>query len=394
MIAQNATTNSKNKCCFPENYVDQFVKGNGCYLYDKDNRRYIDYITALGTNLFGYANNEFIKEIESELPKGTLFSLASPLEKQFADKIKTIFPFIEAIKILKSGSESASASKIIVRAKTKKKYIVSHGYHGWHDEFVTLTPPHNGCVSNQYIIDFNKYYFKNIEENADKIAGVIIEPFITDISFFRIKMLKKLRRICTENNILLIFDETITALRFPKFLASLYSEVTPDIIFFGKALANGLPISVIGGSKEIMNSPYFVSSTFAGDTLAIKSAITSLNLLLNDMRYNIDKLWKEGGDFINEFNKLDDDDIGVKINGYPTRGVFTAFKETRIHLFFQEAFKVGLLFGKSFFYNFPLIKEKDNVLDLIDKIFYNIKRNYVKLEGREPVSPLSLNFRS
>lgn len=393
MIAQQSLTNSKNTNCFPDNYCKYFIKGNGCYLYDKDNRRYIDYITALGTNLFGYANNEFIKEIEVELTKGTLYSLASPKEEELADEIKNNFPFIEMIKILKSGSESATASKIIARSYTKKKYIVSEGYHGWHDEFVTLTPPAKGCVSNQYIIDMNKYSYKEIEKNASNIAGVIIEPVITDISNHRINMLKKLRRICTQNNILLIYDETITAFRFPKLLFSLYSEVKPDLIFFGKAIANGLPISILGGSKEIMNSPYFVSPTFAGDTLPITCVKKSLDLLNNNMTYNIDKLWKEGGEFIEEFNKLDDSDIGVKIKGYPTRGVFTSFSKERLYTFFQEAFKVGVLFGSSFFYNFPLIPEKDNVLDLVDKIFYNIKRNKVKLEGSIPLTPQSLIIR-
>ena len=87
--------------------------------------------------------------------------------------------------------------------------------------------------------------------------------------------LKALKRRCEELGALLIFDETITALRFPGMSFSQWSGIKPDLIVMGKALANGLPLSVVGGRKEIMSGDYFVSTTYAGDTLAMAAARAS-----------------------------------------------------------------------------------------------------------------------
>lgn len=397
LIAQGALTNSKNPLTFPENFPTNFVKGVDCYLYDKNNNRYIDFITALGTNLFGYANPILNEEIISVIKNGNLYSMGSEAEEEFANLINSMFPFIERIKVLKSGTEGCNAAVRIARAYHKNKNsnttkidILTSGYHGWGDEFTSLTPPHIGVVEHKHIKDLSKLSLRSIEEKKELIAAIIIEP---DKYYNAPEDLIILREICTKNNILLIFDETITALRFPKLLYTNYSEIKPDIIVFGKCLANGLPISLVGAKAEIMDKEYFVSTSFAGDIIPMKVSSKILQLLSQGLDYNINRLWEAADKFVKEFNSLDDPDIGVKIEGYPTRGIFKAYSDERIYLFIQQAANAGLLFNRSFFFNFPLIKESDNVLDMLKKIFYDIKTNKVKLTGRHPSTPESLKAR-
>jgi len=223
----------------------------------------------------------------------------------------------------------------------------------------------------------------------DKAAAVIIEPIVVDVSEQRLNWLKILKKRCTESGCVLIFDETITGFRFPKLSFSNWSGIRPDISIMGKALANGMPISVVGGSSNIMDADYFVSSTFAGEQLTLLAAKTTMEQLSGDQ--HIDGIYEHGTKFMDLFNELDTE--LVELVGYGTRGVFKAKDDLTLALFFQESAKAGILFCNSWFFTYDLIGETYTTISICKNILTRIKNEEVSLEGKMPVKPYALKER-
>lgn len=379
-IAQGALTNSKRPESFIEGvYPRHFTHGAQCYLFDENARRYLDFLCNLGTNLFGYTNPDIINAIRNALNRGVGASLGSPLEAYFAMKLKDRFPYMEKIKILKSGSEGCSAAIRIARAWNQDKTLVlSEGYHGWHDEFTSLTKPAVGVPPSEHI-DLLEHH-----KDLSGVAAVIVEPVILDFSTARREFLERLREKCTVNNVLLIFDETITAYRFPKYSVANYWGIEPDLSIMGKALANGMPISVVGGKKAIMDGDYFVSSTYAGEQLTLAAAVECLQLVGNE--YSPERLWELGSEFVDRFSEAVSP-IGLKITGYPTRGGFLG-NANLSSLLFQEMCKAGIFFHpKTWFYNIHLHKHIDDVCDVAKTICKRILDGEYRMEGHLPLDP-------
>lgn len=381
-IHGGALTNSKRPESFVKGiYPTHFASGNGCYLYDPKGRRWIDMICALGTNLFGYNNQQINSAIIKQMPKGSLLSLGTTLEVECAEKAKEIFPWIQKVRFLKTGTESCMAAVRIARAHTSRLLILSDGYHGNLDEFISLTPPAYGVPRCNDILPL-----KGNEDLIPMSAAVIIEPIVTDHSPERIAYLGQLREETKKHGTLLIFDEIITGFRWPKYCVSNDVGVYPDIICVGKAMGGGLPLSMVGTARGIGESKdWFVSGTFYGDTLALAAFKEVTELLKNTHR--IDYLWKQGEYFKNEFNKIWPD--GVRMDGYPTRGIFTAKDDITKALFFQESCRANILVGSSWFFNFKHIDLMDMMLNSFTDILNKIKTNKLELEGEMPQKPFA-----
>lgn len=364
-------------------------RGYGSTLFDVDGNRFTDFICGLGTNLFGYANPDIASAVtRAMMSGGSVFSLGSPEEVYFARRIKEVFPFLELVRFLKTGSEGCSAAVRIARAFTGRPWIASDGYHGWHDEFTSLTPPAKGVpISKGFGVGPIKSYVSRTDSN--KYAAVIIEPVITDMSDDRRKYLTDLREQCTKSGTLLIFDETITAYRFPEYSVARHFNILPDLWIGGKAIGGGLPLSVVGGRRDVMDSDYFVSSTWGGDRLALAAGNAAIDLLHSD--FTPETLWVYGEEFLSRFNDISPH---VKIKGYPTRGVFEYSSVKYKTLFMQEMCKAGILIGPSWFYNKFLHGEIANVISIAKAVVKKINQGRVTAEGPPPVSPVAEKTRS
>ena len=385
-IHGGALTNSKRPESFVRGvYPTHLTKAEGCYVYDTNNKKYIDYICGLGSNLFGYANIQINQAIYSQFLKGAVYSLSSTLEVECAELLKSKLHFIDKVRFLKTGTEACMAAIKIARAHTGRTKILSDGYHGWSDPFVSLTPPSCGVPGDPNIEKLS--FIKQIDSN---VAAVIIEPIITDYGPDRIKYLIELKDACKKAGALLIFDEIITGMRWLNFTFSNDFGIYPDIICLGKAFGGGMPLSIVGTKQGIGDSSnWFVSSTFAGDLIALTGMKKSIDLL--NSNYKIVDLWAAGKQFIDEFNANNGECI--QIVGYPTRGAFKAVDDLTKALFFQEACKAGILFGSSWFYNFKHIELNKIVLSTCKDIAQQIKNNNVKLEGELPVLPYAQKIR-
>ncbi len=385
-IAQGILTNSKHpKSMVFGCYPTHAIRSKGCHIWDNEENKYIDYICGLGTNLLGYGNDKIAQKIQDFLFIGNSPSLPTPYEASLIEDIRTILPMAERVKILKTGSEACSAAVTIARAYTGNSLILSEGYHGWHNEFTQLTDPANGCPHSKNIkkLDSRKNFYG--------VGAVIIEPVIIEWNDKRRNWLYWLREETKKSGTLLIFDEIITGMRFKDFSVARAMRIEPDMVLLGKALGNGFPISVVCGKKEWMDGNYFVSSTYAGDILSIAAARETIRQLKTNTSYSLEYLWDAGQHFIGEFNMIDSDLIQIK--GYPSRGIFMGDPKF-LALFMQEMALAGILFCKSWFYNFDLIKHHNEVLGAAKQVIYRIKNGEVKLKGEMPVSPFATKVRS
>lgn len=383
-IAHGSLVNSKRAECGVKGVMPTCIeKMYGCEFEDNRGKKYIDYVCGLGVNWFGYGNNDIAEAIHTQAKRGVLGSVGTRMELECAKTLKDIFPHLDKMRFLKSGSDGCSAAITIARAFSGKKHIYSEGYHGWHSEFTQMTPPAYGCPISPFmrkLVSLDQIYFDT--------AAVIIEPVITDISQERIDWVRKLRDKCDEFKVILIFDETITAYRFPKYSFAKYYGIRPDISIQGKALGNGAALSVVGGRKDIMEADYFVSTTFAGETLALASVLKGIELLKKD--FNPENIWIRGREFKNEFNSISPK---IQIKGYPTRGIFKYSSDIFWALFLQECSEMGIHFGASWFYNFHLDFKKDQVLDSVKKVIAKIEEGKVKLKGKMPQKPFASKAR-
>lgn len=382
-IAHGALTNSKRISTFIEGvYPSHVAMGKGCQLISESGKVYVDFICGLGSNILGYGNLKVAEKVYKRMTLGVTLSLSSVQEVLFAEAIKGVFPYVERLRVLKSGSEGCAAAVKMARAHTGRTIVLSSGYHGWTDDFVSLTPPANGVPARDWMRTLG-----SLEDISSEVAAVIVEPVITSFNSDQIKYLQALRDACTKHGAVLIFDETITACRFPKMSVANHTGIYPDISVFGKALANGLPISVVGGKKNILESDYFVSSTFAGDTTAMAAALVVLHELHASQK--IDHLWNRGGNFVEQFNALEGP---VSISGYNTRGILAGDKAD-VDLFMQETCKAGIIFGPSWFWALPHDDHTDEVISTCRSIFQRMKDGAVKLEGRPSVKPFAQKVR-
>ena len=387
-IAHGALTNSKRPSAFVRGvYPTHIRRGHGSILFDVDGNRYIDTVCGLGTNLFGYGNPQIGEAVARAMQSGgSVFSLGTDLEVEVAETLRGTFPFLERLRFLKTGSEGCAAAVRIARAFTGRYEIASEGYHGWSDQFVSLTPPANGVTDDHKIWPLGPMYDELLCEG--RAAAVIVEPVITDISDERRRFIQQLRDDCTKSGILLIFDETISAYRFPNYCVARHWNILPDLWIGGKAIAGGLPLSVVGGRADVMESDYFVSSTWAGDRLALAAAQVADGLVHGP--FNPSDLWLYGQEFQEKFNAVSP---SVQAAGYPTRGVWKFATEMHKALWMQEMCKAGVLVGPSWFYTKYIHSELENLLSIHKAIIKNIEEGRCRVEGDPPHSPFAERVR-
>lgn len=382
-IAQGWLTNSKRPSTFIDGvYPTHCQKGKGAIL-TCDKKEYIDYLGALGTNLLGYGHPGIASAIASQYLSGSTHSLASQLEVELAEKLKGLFLFADLWKFLKTGTEACQAAIKIARAYSGKDLVLSEGYHGWSDDFVSLSAPGLGVPKRDWMANFD---FARISA----AGAVILEPVATDHSKGRREFLEKLRTECSKHNTVLIFDEIITGFRWPGYGVCKRWGIAPDLVILGKALGGGLPLSAIGGRKEVMQGEYFISGTFFGETCSMAASKAMIDIVHKDgSQFSMQELWEKGELFLEQFNGLHPE---LKIIGYPSRGVFQGPDMLKA-LFWQEACKARILFGPSWFFNFPLAEYTDTVIPICRDILTKIKTGQVRLEGKMPKTPFAQEMR-
>jgi glutamate-1-semialdehyde 2,1-aminomutase len=285
------------------------ARAEGCYLWDIEGNRYIDYVCSWGPMILGHSHPEVAKVLTERVPKGTSYGAPTALEVEMAELIVEMIPSVEMVRMVNSGTEATMSAIRLARGYTCRERIVKFEgcYHGHADSLLvsagsgvaTLAIP--GCpgvpetVARETIsLSFND--LKELSETFDKfgseIAAVIVEPIPGNMGVVLPdpEFLKRLREITSEHGSLLIFDEIISGFRVGPGGAQQHYDVMPDLTCLGKIIGGGLPVGAYGGKREIMESmapegDIYQAGTLSGNPLAMAAGLTTLRLLQNGTIY-------------------------------------------------------------------------------------------------------------
>lgn len=287
-------------------------RGYGGHIVDVDGNDYIDMLCSYGPIILGYIEDEINEAVKKQMDKGFCFSLVQELQNELQQKLIELIPCAEMAVIAKTGSDVTTMAVRVARGYTGKNKVLRCGYHGWHD----------WCVENkggvpQEIIDMTVgFSYGNIDElkeklaaNKDDVACIIItpvgHPLAKDVITPPEGYLQAVRKLADEYNAVLVFDEIRTGFRAAMGGAGQRYGVTPDLATFGKAMANGYPISALVGKKDVMmvmEKDVFVSSTFFPNTLEMAASLKCIEILERDNV--IDTIWDKGTMFLNRLEEI------------------------------------------------------------------------------------------
>ena len=410
LIPGGAHTYSKGDDQFPANAPKFISRGKGCYLWDDNNRKYIDLAMSLGTVILGHSYKPVIQKVTEELQKGVNFCRPSLIEGELAEILIDEIPSAEMVKFGKHGSDAVTSAIKLSRAYTGKKFIMrcrQDPFNAIHDWFIGSTIMNRGVPNEVKDLtlqfDYNdlESCYEIFEKHKEQIACVILEP----LSLIAPKNCKKyfnnqgscscskkechsdflseLKKLCEKNGALLIFDEVVSGFRFDLGGVQKMVGVTPHLSAFGKAMANGFSVSALVGKKEIMKlggikhkteKVFLMSSTHGGETHSIAASIKTIQEI---KKHNaIQHFWNIGDYFQKGVNKIIENKNAnnfIEVKGYPVKP-FLFFKNSNndfssiVRTFFmQELINDGILMP----YIVPSLSHNKII---IDKVLSSIER--------------------
>jgi len=257
--------------------------GRGATVFDVDDNEYLDLSMAIGPLVLGYCDPAVDDAIRAQLEQGITFSLMHPLEVDVAQLLRDIVPGAERVRFAKNGCDVTTAAVRLARAFTGRDKVLCCGYHGWHDWYIAVTDRNRGVPAGVGALS-HTFAYNDLDSAAaaldDDTACVILEP--TTFEPPRPGFLEGLRDLCAQRGALLIFDEMWTGFRLALGGAQARFKVTADLACFSKAIANGMPLSVLTGRAEVMRlleRDVFFYSTFGGEALSLAAAHATLRAL-------------------------------------------------------------------------------------------------------------------
>jgi glutamate-1-semialdehyde-2,1-aminomutase len=352
-----AQTFSKGSLSFVSDVSPSFVsRGQGAYVWDVDENRYIDYILGLGPIILGHAHPAVNQAVVEQLDSGTSFSLSHPLEVELSELLCELIPCAEMVRFGKNGSDATSGTVRLARGYTGRDKVVRSGYHGWQDWYIGSTSRNLGvpqAVRNLTLtFPYNdlEALHRLFKENPGEIACVVVEPVTFDDP--SPGFLTGVQELCRREGALLVFDEIVTGFRLHLGGAQAHYGITPDLACFGKAMANGLPLSAIVGKAEYMRlfEEVFFSFTFGGETASIAASLATIRTMQSNNV--IAALWRHGGELKDGANQilrelgLDDKFVWVGLAPWTTLRCLPPLAEKALEwrsLFQQECIARGVL---------------------------------------------------
>ncbi len=275
----------------------------GAKICDVDDNEFVDYIGSWGPMILGHADERVIEAIRETALSGTSFGASNEKEIELAVLIKKFVPSIEIVRMVNSGTEATMSAMRLARGFTGRDKIVKFEgcYHGHGDSFLikagsgvaTLGLPDSPGVTTSTAKDtLNARYndiesvYRLIEQNKGEIAAVFIEPVGGNMGCVPSdeEFMRRLREVCTSENILLIFDEVMTGFRLAKGGAQELYGIAPDLTTFGKIIGGGLPVGAYGGRAEIMrmiapSGAVYQAGTLSGNPLAMTAGYETLKII-------------------------------------------------------------------------------------------------------------------
>jgi len=319
----------------PDQWPAYFSKAKGCRVWDLDGREYIDMsIMGIGTNTLGYGRPEVDEAVHRTIDAGNMSTFNYPEEVYLAEKLIELHPWADMARFARSGGEANAVAIRIARAAAGRHKVAFCGYHGWHDWYLAanlgdgknlaghllpgLEP--NGVPPNLrdtiYPFTYNRY--DELEELVARHDIGVIKMEVMWNQEPENDFLQRVRKLATDRNIVLIFDECTSGFR-QTFggLHKLYG-VEPDMAMFGKALGNGYAVTAVIGRREIMEAAQstFISSTFWTERIGPTAGLKTLEVM--ERIHSWERITGTGREIAAGWKGLAEKyDIPIKIFGLP-----------------------------------------------------------------------------
>lgn len=279
------------------------ARAEGSHIYDIDGNDYIDYVGSWGPMVVGHAHPQVVKALQEAAARGTSYGAPTLIESQLAKKVMEVYPSIEVIRMVNSGTEATMSALRLARGYTHRNKIVKFigCYHGHSDSLLVkagsgmatfgvpdspgVTP---GTAQDTITIPYNDFEaVKEVfAEQGQEIATIIVEPVAGNMGLVLPKpgYLDLLRKVTEENGALLIFDEVMCGFRASLGGAQAAYAIKPDLTCLGKIIGGGLPVAAYGGRREIMEQvspagPVYQAGTLSGNPLAMTAGLETLKII-------------------------------------------------------------------------------------------------------------------
>ena len=378
----------------PEKWPSYFSKSSGVKVWDLEGNEYIDMIMGIGPSILGYSHPEVDQSVIETVANGNMSTLNCPEEVKLAEKLIEINPWADMVRFARSGGEANAIAIRIARASSQKDNVAICGYHGWHDWYLStnLSSKENleehllpgldtaGVPSSLKGTTFPFIYndFEGLERLVKNEDIGTIKMEVQRNTKPKDNFLEKVRKLATDNNIVLIFDECTSGFR--ETFGGLHQKykVEPDIAMFGKALGNGYAITATVGRKEVMEAAQksFISSTFWTERIGPSAAIRTLEVMEREQSWekisaigeSIKLKWSELASIYN---------IDITTSGLKALPSFSFHSKNNLAyktLVTQEMLKRGYLASNLIYVSIvhtPEVIEK--YFDVLDSIFKKIK---------------------
>ena len=382
----------------PNKWPAYFTKARQSNVWDVRGIKYLDMFCAVGTSILGYSNIKIKKSISEVVRKGNMTTLNCPEEVYLAKQIIKHHPWASMAKFTRGGGEANAVAIRIARANTKKKNVAFCGYHGWHDWYLSANINskknldqhlmsglnYDGIPDNlkdtSFPFPYNNFQYLSkliVKKNIGIIKMEVMRNMSPQNDF-----IQKIRNICNEKKIILIFDECTSGYRENMGGIHLKFKINPDIAIFGKSLGSGYAINAIIGKKKIMQKAEntFISSTFWGERIGYTAALSSIKEFkrlkifkkINDNGKTIKNIWS----YLSEKNNVPIKVMGT--NGIPSFEFCKDHARNKTFLT-QEMIKNKILATNIIYVN--IYHNKNNIkkyVDVLDKIFYDISTKNIK----------------
>jgi len=301
-----------------------FMKSaKGAYLFDADGNKYIDYISSWGPMILGHCHEEVVKAIQQKVNEAISFGTPTELEIEMAELITSMAPNVDLVRMVSSGTEACMSAIRLARGFTGRNKIIKFDgcYHGHADAFLvkagsglatfniqTVPGITAGVSADTLVAPYNdlKAVENLIKNNEGEIAAIIIEPVAGNMGCILPEpgFLESLRKLCTQNKIVFVFDEVMTGFRLAPGGAQQRLKIEADLVTYGKVIGGGMPVGAFGGKKEIMEhiaplGNVYQAGTLSGNPVATIAGFTTLSILKNNPKIyqeldNKTNLLKEG----------------------------------------------------------------------------------------------------
>lgn len=279
------------------------ARAEGSHIYDIDGNDYIDYVGSWGPMVVGHAHPQVVKSLQEAATRGTSYGAPTLIESQLAKKVMEVYPSIEVIRMVNSGTEATMSALRLARGYTHRNKIVKFigCYHGHSDSLLVkagsgmatfgvpdspgVTP---GTAQDTITIPYNDFEaVKEVfAEQGQDIAAIIVEPVAGNMGLVLPKpgYLDLLRKVTEDNGALLIFDEVMCGFRASLGGAQAAYAIKPDLTCLGKIIGGGLPVAAYGGRREIMEQvspagPVYQAGTLSGNPLAMTAGLETLKII-------------------------------------------------------------------------------------------------------------------